>query len=99
MRVGVVSDTHNNLKNCEKIVELFNKSGVERVIHTGDITQPKTLEIFSELESPLYGVFGNNDLGELEELKASASKNSFHFADIERTFFCFRPNDYKSSSV
>ena len=79
MRVGVVSDTHNNLKNCGKIVELFNKLGVERVIHTGDITQPKTLEIFSELESPLYGVFGNNDVGELEELKISASKNSFHF--------------------
>ena len=79
MRVGVVSDTHNNLKNCGKIVELFNKSGVERVIHTGDITQPKTLEIFSELQSPLYGVFGNNDVGELEELKVSASKNSFHF--------------------
>ena len=79
MRVGVVSDTHNNLKNCRRIVELFNESGVERVIHTGDITQPKTLEVFSELESPLYGVFGNNDEGELATLKISASKNSFHF--------------------
>ena len=79
MRIGVVSDTHNNLKNCRKIVELFNKSGVERVIHTGDITQAKTLEVFSELKPPLYGVFGNNDEGELTTLKVSASKNSFHF--------------------
>ncbi len=79
MRIGVVSDTHNNLKNCRKIVELFNESGVERVIHTGDITQPKTLEVFSKLKPPLYGVFGNNDEGELTTLKVSASKNSFHF--------------------
>ena len=43
MKVGVVSDTHNNLKNCNKIVALFNEAGVDRVIHTGDITQAKTL--------------------------------------------------------
>ena len=45
MKVGVVSDTDNNLKNCNKIVELLNEAGVDRVIHTGDITQAKTLEI------------------------------------------------------
>ena len=36
MRIGVVSDTHNNLKNVAKIVELFNEARVDRVIHTGD---------------------------------------------------------------
>ena len=79
MRIGVVSDTHNNLKNCRKIVDLFNKSGVEKVVHTGDITQPKTLDVFSKLEAPLFGVFGNNDDGELIALKDSAKKNLFHF--------------------
>ena len=39
MRIGVVSDTHNNLKNVRRIVELFNAAAVDRVIHTGDITQ------------------------------------------------------------
>ena len=38
MRIGVVSDTHNNLKNTRRIVELFNEAEVDRVIHTGDIT-------------------------------------------------------------
>ncbi len=45
MRIGVVSDTHNNLKNVAKIVDLFNASRVERVVHTGDITQAKTLDL------------------------------------------------------
>ena len=37
MRIGVVSDTHNNLKNIEQIIDLFNDQDVSLVIHTGDI--------------------------------------------------------------
>jgi hypothetical protein len=61
VRIGVVSDTHNNLANVRRIVELFNAAGVERVVHTGDITQAKTLRALGALEMPLVGVFGNND--------------------------------------
>jgi len=61
MRIGVVSDTHNRLSNVIRIVELFNASGVERVVHTGDITQAKTLEVLAGLDAPLFGVYGNND--------------------------------------
>ncbi|MEC7957195.1 MAG: metallophosphoesterase family protein, partial [Pseudomonadota bacterium] len=61
MRIGVVSDTHNNLKNVRRIVELFNTAAVDRVIHTGDITQAKTIEVFAQLDAPMSGVFGNND--------------------------------------
>jgi len=62
MRIGVVSDTHNQLRNVQRIVELFNAAGVDRVVHTGDITQAKTLEVLARLEAPLVGVYGNNDL-------------------------------------
>ena len=79
MKIGVVSDTHNNLKNVRRIVELFNDAGVERVIHTGDITQPKVIAEFSSLEAPLYGVFGNNDQGELSALEPMVRKHGFHF--------------------
>lgn len=80
MRVGVVCDTHNNLKNVQRIVELFNEAGVERVIHTGDITQAKTLDALAGLEAPLCGVFGNNDL-ERESLEDAVSWHGFHFVD------------------
>lgn len=79
MKIGVVSDTHNNLKNVRRIVELFNDAGVERVIHTGDITQPKTIAEFSALNAPLFGVFGNNDQGELHTLEPLAKAHGFHF--------------------
>ena len=65
MIIGVVSDTHNNLKNVEKIIEIFNHKKVKLVIHTGDITQAKTLKLFTSLQCPLIGVWGNNDRSEV----------------------------------
>ena len=80
MRIGVVSDTHNNMKNVRKIVELFNQAQLDHVIHTGDITQAKTLEVFAELNAPLHGVFGNNDQ-ERDELESAIARYGFYFQD------------------
>ena len=78
MRIGVVSDTHNNLNNVVRIEELFNAANVDRVIHTGDITQAKTLDVFAHLNAPLYGVFGNNDQ-ERDSLDAAIARHGFLF--------------------
>ena len=80
-RIGVVSDTHNNLANVARIVELFNAAGVDRVVHTGDITQAKTLEVLARLDVPLVGVYGNNDIGERDSLAAAAQRLNHHFVD------------------
>lgn len=80
MRIGIVSDTHNNLRNVGRIVELFNAARVDRVIHTGDITQAKTIHAFAGLEAPLWGVFGNNDQ-ERAALDAAIVERGFSFVD------------------
>ena len=92
MVLGVVSDTHNNLRNVERIVDIFNRVQVDRVVHTGDITQAKTLEAMARLEAPLVGVFGNNDL-ERPELEAACRTFRFDFAEGAREF------DWASRSV
>ena len=79
MRIGIVSDTHNNLRNVREIVALFNDAGVEQVVHTGDITQAKVLDAFAHLCVPMCGVYGNNDQGELEELVRAGAANGFDF--------------------
>ena len=61
MLIGITGDTHNNLKNISEICKIFNKLNLSLVIHTGDITLPKSLAAFSKLKMPLIGVFGNND--------------------------------------
>ena len=78
MKIGVVSDTHNNLKNIETIINIFNDERVPMVIHTGDISNANTLEQFTKLNSELIGVYGNNDRNELG-LEEVAQKNNFKF--------------------
>jgi putative phosphoesterase len=80
MRIGVISDTHNHLPNTRRIVELLNEASVDRVVHTGDVTQAKTLRVLADLDAPLYGVFGNNDL-ERSDLEATCHELGHHFAD------------------
>jgi putative phosphoesterase len=80
MRIGVVSDTHNHLPNTRRIVELLNRAGVDRVVHTGDVTQAKTLRVLAGLEAPLFGVFGNNDL-ERPDLETACRELRLHFVD------------------
>ena len=80
MLVGVVSDTHNNLKNIEQIISLFNKEEITLVVHTGDIANSKSLEKFSALNANLIGVYGNNDRNE-EGLNNIAEQNNFQFQE------------------
>tara|TARA_B100001741_G_C16392213_1_gene523005 strand:- start:339 stop:830 length:492 start_codon:yes stop_codon:yes gene_type:complete len=80
MNIGVVSDTHNNLNNIKKIIALFNEKKVDLVIHTGDISNAKTLENFSSLNSKLIGVYGNNDRNEIG-LDEICNKYSFDFQE------------------
>ena len=71
MLAGLVSDTHDNVKNARKIASLFSERGVDVVFHMGDIVAPFTLKIFQDF--PLYAVFGNND-GEKLLLKEVAER-------------------------
>ena len=80
MLVGIVSDTHNNLKNIEHIIKIFNSKKVDLVVHTGDVTSAKSLQKFSILESDLCGVYGNNDRNE-PNLRDVAKKNKFDFRE------------------
>ena len=74
MIVGVTGDTHNNLKNIKKICSIFNENRVDLVFHTGDISLPKSLLAFEELNCPIEVVLGNNDIEEKEDLLEASKK-------------------------
>ena len=61
MKIGIISDTHDNLPWIKKAVEIFNREKVELVLHAGDFVSPFTFLEFKNLNCPLKGVFGNND--------------------------------------
>lgn len=61
MKIGVISDTHDQYENIIKAVKILNEEKVKLVIHCGDWISPFTLAFYKELRSPIKGVFGNND--------------------------------------
>ncbi len=64
MRIGVLSDSHDNLTTLRRAVEVFLKGGVEAIIHAGDFCSPFTLPEFKPLADKglkMFAVFGNND--------------------------------------
>lgn len=67
MRIGVISDTHDQLP--EEVASLF--AGVDHILHAGDICTPGVLDRLAAI-APTTAVRGNNDfyLGDLPEVVA-----------------------------
>lgn len=59
MKVGIVSDTHDNLDVIESAVSLF-ESEVDAVVHCGDFVAPFSVTPF-DADFDFYAVRGNND--------------------------------------
>jgi uncharacterized protein len=60
VKIGLISDTHDNFRTIEGAVRIFGVKGIEYIIHAGDITTPEAVEAFAGLK--MIGVLGNNDL-------------------------------------
>jgi len=61
MKIGVFSDTHDNLPKIDKAVRFFNKNKVGFVLHAGDFIAPFVVARLKHLASDWCGIFGNND--------------------------------------
>lgn len=59
MRIGILSDTHDQVARTATAVKLLVAEGAEALIHCGDITIPDVVYECARL--PGYYVFGNND--------------------------------------
>ncbi|MEJ2324762.1 MAG: metallophosphoesterase [Nitrospirota bacterium] len=61
MLIGLISDTHDDMQQIRKVVNLFNSKGISEVVHAGDLVSPFTFEILGDLRAGFRGIFGNND--------------------------------------
>ena len=61
MRIGVISDTHDNLPAIERAVAFFNKQKISFVFHAGDYVAPFAAVRLGALSCDWRGIFGNND--------------------------------------
>ena len=74
MKIGVISDTHDNIPRIREAVSIFNKAEVDLVIHAGDYVAPFALIPLGDLKCEYVGVFGNNDGERLGLNKMSRGK-------------------------
>lgn len=61
MRIGIASDTHDNLTKIRDMVSVLNHHGVDFFLHAGDFIAPFAITPFKNLNCDWTGVFGNND--------------------------------------
>lgn len=77
MKVGIMSDTHDNIPNIERAVNVMNDVNVDVVIHLGDHVSPFSLDIFGDIDAERHAIFGNND-GDIATLKRIADKKGIN---------------------
>ena len=85
MKIGLISDTHDNIPICNKLIPYFLEEKIEVLIHCGDIISPFMKRVFIPLHDAgvkMYGVFGNND-GERDGLANTVGK----IMDLSPDFF------------
>ncbi len=70
MKIGVISDTHDRLPPFRRAIALFERLGVEAILHAGDVIAPFAAKLIAQdaVSVPVYCVYGNND-GERAGLK------------------------------
>ncbi|MGC9114708.1 MAG: metallophosphoesterase [Fervidicoccaceae archaeon] len=62
MKIGVISDTHDNLALATKWARFFEREKVNAIVHLGDNNSPFIFKnIFEKFQGMGYAVLGNND--------------------------------------
>ena len=61
MKIGIISDVHDNLRHLSKAINFFNEEKIELLVNCGDWCMPFTMRTYVPLKCPIKGVLGNGD--------------------------------------
>jgi len=67
MKIGILSDSHDNVPLVRACITAFMEAGVDAIIHAGDIVAPFAAKELLTAAVPVRAVYGNND-GDRERL-------------------------------
>jgi putative phosphoesterase len=70
MRLGILSDTHNQVDRARRAAELLESLGAEALVHCGDLAIVEVVAACADL--PLYFAIGNHDADNVPALRAAA---------------------------
>ncbi len=88
MRIGILSDSHDQVERTAGAVALLASEGADELIHCGDLTGPDVVHVVGEAGLPCHYVLGNNDfdLDGIERAVAATGGTMLGWAgEIERS--------------
>ncbi|MBN2403912.1 MAG: YfcE family phosphodiesterase [Spirochaetes bacterium] len=74
MKIGIISDTHDNIEITRKACSVFKDKKIDILIHAGDFTSPEIIDLFREFKCRF--VTGNAD-NNIEALNKECEKLGF----------------------
>jgi len=83
MKIAILSDSHDNVANLDKIIAWLNKEGIKIMIHAGDVAAPGVLKkvIAPQFLGQIHLIFGNVGDRELLEKVAGEFSNVKYYGD------------------
>ena len=61
MKIGIISDTHDNIENTREVIRQLQDKGCECLIICGDFCAPFMMKEFAAFNGKVHCCFGNTD--------------------------------------
>ena len=91
MKFAILSDTHDNIINFNKVINWLNQEQIDTILHCGDICKQETInETTKKFKGKIHFVRGNGDFGldgipETMEIKLGGKRIFInHYPDIAK---------------
>jgi putative phosphoesterase len=87
MKIAIISDSHDNLKNIERFFYIIKNENISKIICCGDVTSKETLEFIStNFLGEIFLVLGNAETfieEDIEKIKNMNYQGKIGYAKIE----------------
>lgn len=59
MKIGIISDTHEEIEKVEKVINILKEKGCSELIHCGDLCAPFMIEEIAKFKGKVHCILGN----------------------------------------
>ncbi len=84
MKIAVISDIHDHLKELDKALQVIKQQQCESMIFCGDLCSPFVVPLLLSASLPIHGCFGNND--EDQGMIIENSKNNINWWPLAKEY-------------
>lgn len=81
MLIAILSDSHDNMENIKKALELTKARGISEGLHLGDMCAPPAAILLAESGLKWHCVWGNVDGDKLQTYRKTAEYGTMEYAE------------------